>query len=75
MRRDTDRLFRDPGFGTGHVIDFLQVYAFPAIFNGADVAIVSAMGLFVILSLRGIGLDGVRIPMVKTTPAPKPETK
>jgi signal peptidase II len=66
----TDRLFREPGFGQGHVVDFLQVYAFPAIFNGADVAIVSSMVLFVLLSLRGVGLDGTRTPMVKATPEP-----
>jgi signal peptidase II len=56
----TDRLFREPGFGTGHVIDFFQVWIFPAIFNVADVGIVSAMGLFIILTIRGVGLDGVR---------------
>ena len=56
----TDRLTREPGFGVGHVIDFIQVYAFPAIFNIADIAIVSSMGLFIILTLRGIGLDGTR---------------
>lgn len=58
----TDRLTRPPGFGVGHVVDFLQIYAFPAIFNLADVAIVSSMGLFVILTLRGVGLDGRRAP-------------
>jgi len=68
----TDRLFREPGFGEGHVVDFLQLWAFPAIFNGADVAIVASMGLFVILSLRGVGLDGSRTPMVKTTAKPTP---
>jgi len=63
-----DRLFREPGFGIGHVIDFLQLYLFPAIFNVADVAITSAMVLFVILTLRGIGFDGKRAPR---TPAAK----
>jgi signal peptidase II len=67
----TDRLFREPSFGQGHVIDFLQLYAFPAIFNIADVAIVSSMGLFIILTLRGVGLDGHRIPSEKT---PKVDT-
>ena len=73
----TDRLFREPGFGTGHVVDFIQVYGFPAIFNGADIAIVASMGLFILLSLRGVGLDGTRTPMVKTTakPAAEPATK
>lgn len=57
----TDRLFREPGFGVGHVVDFLQIPLLPAIFNLADVAIVSSMVLFLILSLRGVGLDG-RLP-------------
>ncbi len=56
----TDRLFREPGFGVGHVIDFIQVYGFPAIFNIADSFIVASMGLFIILTLRGVGLDGRR---------------
>ncbi|TXK17843.1 signal peptidase II [Homoserinibacter sp. GY 40078] len=56
----TDRLFREPGFGVGHVVDFIQIWGFPAIFNLADVGIVSAMGLFLLLTLRGVGLDGRR---------------
>ena len=56
----TDRLIRPPGFGIGHVVDFLQVYGFPAIFNVADIAIVSSMGLFILLTIRGVGLDGKR---------------
>lgn len=56
----TDRLFREPGFGVGHVVDFLQIPLLPAIFNLADVAIVSSMALFLILTIRGIGLDGKR---------------
>jgi signal peptidase II len=56
----TDRLTRPPGFGIGHVVDFVQVIYFPAIFNLADVAVVSAMGLFLLLSFRGIRLDGTR---------------
>ena len=57
----TDRLFREPGFGVGHVIDFIQVQGFPAIFNIADSFIVASMGLFIILTIRGIGLDGRRV--------------
>ncbi len=57
-----DRLFREPGFGVGHVIDFIQVKLFPAIFNVADIGITSAMALFIILTLRGIGFDGSRAP-------------
>jgi signal peptidase II len=56
----TDRLFREPGFGIGHVVDFLQVYLFPAIFNVADIAIVLSMCIFVLLTVRGVGLNGVR---------------
>jgi signal peptidase II len=56
----TDRLFREPGFGVGHVIDYIQVWGFPAIFNIADIAVVTGMGLFLLLTLRGVGLDGTR---------------
>ncbi|HXD61712.1 MAG TPA: signal peptidase II [Lacisediminihabitans sp.] len=63
----TDRLFREPSFGLGHVIDFIQVYGFPAIFNVADSFIVGSMGLFIILTLRGVNLDGRRV--ARTQPA------
>jgi signal peptidase II len=66
----TDRLFRPPGFATGHVVDFVQVAGFPAIFNVADSAIVISMALFLLLSLRGVGLDGNRTPTVAKTPKP-----
>ena len=66
----TDRLLREPGFGTGHVIDFIQVYLFPAIFNVADIAIVSSMGLFIILTIRGVQLDGTRAVREKKSDAP-----
>ncbi|MBC7591824.1 MAG: signal peptidase II [Salinibacterium sp.] len=70
----TDRLMRPPGFGVGHVVDFLQVYGFPAIFNIADVAIVSSMGLFILLTIRGVGLDGARAATKpKTTKSTAPE--
>ena len=70
----TDRLFREPGFGVGHVVDFLSVWMFPAIFNLADVAIVSSMGLFVILTLRGVGLDGSRHTAARADEgAPRPD--
>lgn len=69
----TDRLFREPSFGQGHVVDFIQVWGFPAIFNVADIAVVTSMGLYLLLSLRGVGLDGARTPMVKATPKPEPK--
>jgi signal peptidase II len=57
----TDRLFREPGFGIGHVIDFISTpWMLPAIYNVADIAIVSSMVLFMILTIRGVGLDGSR---------------
>lgn len=57
----TDRLFREPGFGIGHVIDFISTpWLIPAIYNIADIAIVSSMVLFMILTIRGVGLDGSR---------------
>jgi signal peptidase II len=57
----TDRLFREPGFGIGHVIDFISTpWLIPAIYNVADIAIVSSMVLFMILTIRGVGLDGSR---------------
>jgi signal peptidase II len=56
----TDRLFREPGFGVGHVVDFIRIPLLPAIFNLADTAIVSSTVLFLILTLLGVGLDGKR---------------
>lgn len=56
----TDRLTREPGFFVGHVIDFIQVWGFPAIFNIADICIVGSMIGVVLLVLRNVGLDGQR---------------
>ncbi|NUS36147.1 MAG: signal peptidase II [Pseudarthrobacter sp.] len=56
----TDRLFREPSFGMGHVVDFIQLPNF-AIFNVADSAVVSAVGIICILTIRGIALDGSRV--------------
>lgn len=57
----TDRLIREPSFGLGHVIDFISTpWMLPAIYNIADICIVSSMVLFMILTIRGIPLDGVR---------------
>lgn len=71
----TDRLFREPSFGLGHVVDFIQVWGFPAIFNVADSFIVASMGLFIILTVRGIGLDGRRhARLAATESAPVADT-
>jgi signal peptidase II len=55
-----DRVVREPGLGRGHVVDFIA-YGHLFIGNLADVAIVVAAVLMAVLSLRGIGLDGVRV--------------
>lgn len=55
----TDRLFREPGFPMGHVIDFIYTpWLLPAIYNIADIAIVTAMGIFIIIALLGLPIDG-----------------
>lgn len=57
----TDRLFREPSFGLGHVVDFITTpWLIPAIYNVADASIVTSMVVFMILTIRGIGLDGRR---------------
>ncbi|MEH0110128.1 signal peptidase II [Tersicoccus sp. MR15.9] len=55
----TDRLFRDPGFGVGHVIDFIALPNF-AIFNMADSAIVGGVITLCVLTLLSIGISGQR---------------
>ncbi|MEN5074345.1 signal peptidase II [Isoptericola cucumis] len=54
-----DRLFREPGFAQGHVVDFID-YAGFFVGNVADIAVVVAAVLIVVLTFRGIGLDGQR---------------
>lgn len=57
----TDRLVREPAFGNGHVIDFISTpWMMPAIYNFADMCIVSSMILFAWFSLLGLKLDGTR---------------
>jgi signal peptidase II len=53
----TDRLFRPPAFGHGHVVDFVSVGNF-AIFNVADACIVVSMIGIVILLWFGFPLSG-----------------
>ncbi len=54
-----DRIFRDPGFLQGHVVDFIALPNF-AVFNIADSAIVCSSILMVLLAVRGIEIDGGR---------------
>lgn len=56
-----DRLFREPGFGRGHVIDFISTpWMMPAIYNVADIGVVVGMVLLVLLTLLDVRLDGTR---------------
>lgn len=64
-----DRLFRPPSFGQGQVIDFITIPLLPAVFNLADSAITLAAVLFVVLTIRGIGLDGRRHVTPSADPA------
>jgi signal peptidase II len=57
-----DRIFREPGFGRGHVVDWISAFGpygdhWP-IFNLADSAIVCGAILAAVLALLGIDLDG-----------------
>ena len=54
-----DRLLRAPGVGRGAVVDFISVPHF-ASFNVADSAITVGAVLAVLLSVRGVELDGTR---------------
>jgi signal peptidase II len=54
-----DRLFRAPGPGRGAVVDFIDFRVWP-VFNLADSAIVVGGLLAVVLSMRGVELDGTR---------------
>lgn len=53
----TDRFVRPPGGGEGHVVDFLDYNGW-FIGNVADIWIVGAAGLIIVLALRGLGVDG-----------------
>ena len=55
----TDRFVRPPGGGQGHVVDFID-YNQWFIGNVADIWIVGAAILVVILAMVGIGVDGRR---------------
>ncbi|MGI8393558.1 signal peptidase II [Leucobacter sp. W1038] len=69
----TDRLTREPGFPVGHVIDFISTpWMIPAIYNIADMAIVVGMGLFILISLLGLPMDGS--PRAKRASAQKEST-
>jgi signal peptidase II len=54
-----DRLLRSPGPGRGAVVDFIDFQVWPS-FNVADSGIVVGGLLAVLLSFRGIEVDGTR---------------
>ncbi len=54
-----DRLTREPGFGRGFVVDFIQFPNFP-VFNVADSFITCSAALMVILTLFGVDYRGQR---------------
>lgn len=53
----TDRLLRSPGFGVGHVVDFLELPNWP-IFNVADSAIVGAALIVTLATAMGVDAFG-----------------
>jgi signal peptidase II len=55
----TDRIFRSPGLFRGWVVDWIELPHWP-VFNLADSAIVCGGILAVLLSARGLRLDGTR---------------
>jgi signal peptidase II len=55
----TDRVFREPGFLRGHVVDFLELPHWP-VFNVADMLIDAAVLLIIVQTWRGIGITGAR---------------
>ena len=49
----TDRIFREPGFLYGHVIDWIELPHWP-VFNIADSAIFIAAGIAILLTIRNV---------------------
>jgi signal peptidase II len=67
----TDRLLREPGFVVGHVVDFINTpWMMPAIYNVADIFIVTMMISVAVLVLIGLHLDGTRDRTADAAPEP-----
>jgi signal peptidase II len=64
-----DRLLRSPGPGRGAVVDFIDFQVWPS-FNIADSAIVTGGLLAVLLSFRGVEIDGTRTGQAPETDRP-----
>lgn len=56
-----DRLFREPGFARGHVIDFLAYFDW-FIGNVADIALVVGIAVIAVLMVRGVEFASVVAP-------------
>ncbi|HEY5359091.1 MAG TPA: signal peptidase II [Streptosporangiaceae bacterium] len=63
-----DRILRYPGLFRGYVVDWIEIPHWP-VFNLADSAIVCGGVLAVLLSARGVRLDGLRLPPAAGRPA------
>lgn len=61
----TDRIFRDPGFFRGHVVDWIGLPNW-ALFNIADSAIVISVFVMAVLSWRGSSYRGEQNPEQKS---------
>ncbi len=64
----TDRLFREPSFAMGHVVDFISFPHF-AIFNMADMGVVGGVITICLLTLLGIPLGGRKTVAAKAAGA------
>ena len=62
-----DRLTREPGFGRGYVVDFIQFPNFP-VFNIADSFITCSAVLMVVLTLFGVDYRGSRKDAAASAP-------
>lgn len=56
----TDRVFREPGFLRGHVVDFFELPHWP-VFNVADMLIDAGVILILVQSWRGVPITGRRV--------------
>jgi signal peptidase II len=57
-----DRLFRAPGVFRGHVVDFIQLPYFGAIFNVADMCLTFAAATILVISLfSGTSMNGAPV--------------
>lgn len=54
-----DRIFREPGFLRGHVVDFINYNGY-FVGNVADIYLTVAAILIVVRTLQGVGLDGTK---------------